>query len=302
MTTALPTGLDTGADAGVETATPATRRRPGFSWLAVAPFLLYLAVFFAVPVLMLVYGAFRTSDTNASWTFANMTNATKGTYGTALVGSVRLSATCAVLGAVFGLMLAQLVVRTHTLKRIVLTASGVLANFGGVPLAFMFIATIGNAGFVTLKLHLGDTGFTLYGFWGLVIVYLYFLIPLMVLVLTPALEGLRAQWHEAATNLGSSSWQYWRYIGGPVLLPSLLGGVVLLFGSAFSAYATAKAMMGAASVPIITLYISSALSGNVQTGAQNVAYALSLDMIIVAALVMAVYLPLQRRTTRWLNT
>jgi putative spermidine/putrescine transport system permease protein len=300
MTTALPTGLGAGTT-GAAPRVPPVRRRAGFAGLAVAPFLLYLAVFFAVPVVMLVYGAFQSSGPNPSFTVSNMKLAGEGSFRTALIGSVKLSGITAVAGAVLGLGLAQLVVRTNTLKRIVLTASGVLANFGGVPLAFMFIATLGNNGFVTDRLHLGDAGFTLYGFWGLVLVYLYFLVPLMVLVITPALEGLRVQWHEAATNLGASRWQFWRYVGGPVLLPSLLGGLVLLFGSAFSAYATVRALMGASSVPIVTLYIASALSGNVQTNAQNVAFALSLDMILIAGVVMAVYLPLQRRTTRWLN-
>lgn len=299
MTTVLPTGLDAGLT-GVEAPAPSARRR-GFAWLAVAPFFLYMAVFFAVPVLMLVLGAFQSGGAHSSYTLDTLRQANEGPSLNALLGSVRLSAGTAVVGALGGLGVAQLIIRTRALKRIVLTASGVLANFGGVPLAFMFIATLGNAGFVTLKLHLGDTGFTLYSFWGLALIYLYFLIPLMVLVVLPALEGLRVQWHEAATNLGASRWQYWRHIGGPVLLPSVLGGFVLLFGSAFSAFATARAAMGASSVPLVTLYIANNLSSNVSTNGQNIAFALSVDMIVVAGLVMAVYLPLQRRTTRWLN-
>lgn len=180
-----------------------------------------------------------------------------------------------------------------------LTASGVLANFGGVPLAFAFVATLGNSGVLTRHLSLTDKGWNLYSFWGLVIVYLYFLIPLMVLTITPALDGLRSQWREAAQNNGATSVQYWRYVALPVLAPSLLGGFVLLFGSAFAAYATAAAMVGSA-VPLVTLQIADAISGNVLVGQENVALALSLDMVLIAGLVMAVYLPLQRRSARWL--
>jgi putative spermidine/putrescine transport system permease protein len=121
----------------------------------------------------------------------------------------------------------------------------------------------------------------------------------MVLTITPALEGLRVQWREAAQNNGATTAQYWLHVALPVLLPTLLGGFVLLFGSAFAAYATAAAIVGS-SVPLITLQIADALSGNVLVGQENVALALSLDMVLVAGLVMAVYLPLQRRSARWL--
>jgi putative spermidine/putrescine transport system permease protein len=202
---------------------------------------------------------------------------------------------------VLGLLLAQAVVtsRFAALREAVLTASGVLANFGGVPLAFAFVATLGNSGVLTRNLGLTGLGWSLYSFWGLTITYLYFLIPLMVLTITPALDGLRSQWREAAQNSGATNGQYWRHVALPVLAPSLLGGFVLLFGSAFAAYATAAAMVGS-SVPLVTLQIANAISGNVLVGQENVALALSLDMIAIAGLVMAVYLPLQRRSTRWL--
>jgi putative spermidine/putrescine transport system permease protein len=190
--------------------------------------------------------------------------------------------------------------RFRALRDGVLTASGVLANFGGVPLAFAWIATLGNSGVLTRIFGLDDLGWSLYNFWGLTLVYLYFSIPLMVLVMAPALDGLRPQWREAAANTGASAWQYWRHVGIPVLAPSLLGGVVLLFGGAFAAYATAAAMVGTV-VPLVTLQIADALTGNVLVGQENVALALSLDMVVVAGLVMAVYLPLQKRSSRWLH-
>jgi putative spermidine/putrescine transport system permease protein len=121
----------------------------------------------------------------------------------------------------------------------------------------------------------------------------------MVLSVLPSLDGLRRQWREAAQNNGATTWQYWRHVALPVLAPSLLGGFVLLFGTAFAAYATAAAMVGA-SVPLITLQIANALNGNVAADAGNVALAMSLDMVVIAVLVMAVYLPLQRRSARWL--
>ncbi|MGW1158205.1 ABC transporter permease [Streptomyces sp. NPDC002513] len=285
-------------------AAPQQRRRRVSGSLAVLPLLVFTAVAFGVPALAMLNGAFSVKDPTTgatSYGTANLTLSLHGAYLTALLGSVKLSAVCAALGTVLGLLLAQAVVtsRFRALREAVLTASGVLANFGGVPLAFAFVATLGNSGVVTRRLGLADKGWSLYSFWGLVIVYLYFLIPLMVLTITPALEGLRTQWREAAQNNGATTVQYWRHVALPVLGPSLLGGLVLLFGSAFSAYATAAAMVGSA-VPLVTLQIADALSGNVLVGQENVALALSLDMVVVAGLVMAVYLPLQRRSARWL--
>ncbi|MEU1269378.1 ABC transporter permease subunit [Streptomyces sp. NPDC005799] len=293
---------------GVDVAPPVTsvkRRRRVPGWLAVVPLLVFTAIAFGLPAAAMLNGAFSLKDqaTGAtSYGTGNLTTSLHGAYLTALLGSVKLSAVSAGLGTLLGLPLAQVVVtsRFRALREAVLTASGVLANFGGVPLAFAFVATLGNAGVLTRHLGLTEKGWDLYSFWGLVIVYLYFLIPLMVLTITPALEGLRSQWREAAQNNGATAVQYWRHVALPVLLPSLLGGLVLLFGSAFAAYATAAAMVGS-SVPLVTLQIADAISGNVLVGQENVALALSLDMVLVAGLVMAVYLPLQRRSARWLD-
>ncbi|MDX3547008.1 ABC transporter permease subunit [Streptomyces europaeiscabiei] len=298
------TAVVTEADTALVAAASLKRRpRPG-GWLAVLPLLAFVAVAFGLPALAMLNGAFTVKDQTTgatSYTTANMTASVQGAYLTAMLGSVKLSAVSAGLAAVLGLPLAQAVVtsRFPALREAVLTASGVLANFGGVPLAFAFVATLGNAGVLTRQLGLTDKGWDLYSFWGLVIVYLYFLIPLMVLTITPALDGLRVQWREAAQNNGATGLQYWLHVALPVLAPSLLGGLVLLFGSAFAAYATAAAMVGS-SIPLVTLQIADAISGNVLVGQENVALALSLDMVLIAGLVMAVYLPLQRRSARWL--
>ncbi|MEV7188558.1 ABC transporter permease subunit [Kitasatospora sp. NPDC093102] len=313
-TTPAATSPGGGAGASATATTspaPTPRRRPlarlgGASWLATVPLLLFFLIGFGLPTVAIVIGAFTTSsdaETGAGqFTFDNLTASVQGGYQTAMLSSLKLSALTALLATVLGLPLAQAVVtsRHGWLRQAVLTASGVLANFGGLPLAFAFVATLGNAGEITKLLHLTDHGWSLYSFTGLTIVYLYFLIPLMVLTITPALDGLRTQWREAAQNNRATTVQYWRHVALPILLPSLLGGFVLLFGSAFAAYATAAAMVGA-TVPLVSRSIADALSGNVLVGQGNLALALSLNMIIVAVLVMAVYLPLQRRSARWLS-
>ncbi|MGW1508197.1 ABC transporter permease [Streptomyces sp. NPDC002394] len=281
------------------------RRRGPRTWLAALPLIAFTALAFGLPLGALLFGAVTRTDpaTGATaLTGEHLSRSLQGPYLGSLVGSVQLSALTALIGSVLGVLIAQAVVtsRSQALRSAVLTASGVLANFGGVPLAFAFIATVGISGVVTQLADLTSLGWNLYSFGGLAVVYLYFLVPLMVLVMMPALDGLRPQWREAAQNAGAGGWQYWRHVGIPVLAPSLLGGFVLLFGSAFAAHATAAALVGG-SVPLVTLKIADALSGNVMVGQENVALALGLDMILIAGLVMAVYLPLQRRSARWLR-
>jgi putative spermidine/putrescine transport system permease protein len=172
-------------------------------------------------------------------------------------------------------------------------------------LAYLFLDTIGTTGLVTdwlkaLGFNPYDHGFDLYKLGGVAIVYTYFQLPLMVLVITPALEGLRPAWREAASGLGARGWQYWRYVGGPVLFPSFLGGVLLLFGGSLSAYATAEALTSG-SIALSPIQIGEFLNGNVIAGQQNVGKAIGLGMVVIIAVVMVFYVLLQRRASRWLR-
>jgi putative spermidine/putrescine transport system permease protein len=184
------------------------------------------------------------------------------------------------------------------------TFAGVAANFAGVPLAFAFAATLGATGVVTVFLaahgvHLYQSGFTLYSFTGLALVYTYFQLPLMILVISPSLDGLRREWREAATNLGATPVQFWRWVGLPILWPSLLGAMVLLFGNAFSAYATAYALVGT-ELNLVPILIGAVQSGNLTSDPQF-GDALALGMIVIIALSVALYALLQRRSNRWLR-
>jgi putative spermidine/putrescine transport system permease protein len=284
------------------------RRRSSLGWLGLLPYFLYVALFFLVPIGVLLATAFQDSDTGAA-TVDNVSRSLHGAYLTGLWHSVRLSLVDAVAAALLGLPLAQAIRtgRGTVLPRLVSSASAVLANFGGLPLAFLFVAAIGNAGVLTSALQSwfgfslrDDAHFDLYSVTGVEIVYLYFLVPLMVLVITPALEGLRPQWREAAENLGARKFDYWRMVAAPVLAPSMLGAVALLFCAAFSAYATAAALTNG-TLSLTSLQIGAVLSGNVLSGQENVGAALALDMIVVVVPLTMLYLAMQRRTLRWLQ-
>lgn len=282
--------------------------RPARPWraaLGLLPFTLYLLVFLGGPLYFVVSGAL--SDPSGQPTFDNIiASVTDPQYQLAFTSSLLISAVTALIGAVFGVFLAQAVLTSRPgspLRRIVSTASGVLAYFGGVPLAFAFIGALGQTGLATLFLK--DVGVDLYGLGfridsltGLGLTYVYFQIPLMVILITPALEGLAPQWREAAENLGASAWSYWRHIALPVLAPALGGATLVLFGNAFAAYATALALTSG-QIPLVTNSIAAALSGNVLVNQQNVGLALGFDMVIVIGVVMVGYLILQRRASRW---
>jgi len=226
----------------------------------------------------------------------------------ALGNSVALSAGTALIGGVVGALLAYAVVTGRPdglLRRLVTSICGVLAQFGGVTLAFAFIATLGISGVVSVWLDTTfGTGLTsstwLFGLPGLTLVYSYFQIPLMVIVFLPALDGIRVQWREAASNLGATTWQYWRYVALPLLAPAFLGSLLLLFANAFAAYATAAALVSQGN-PIIPLWIRGALTSEVVLGHQNFAFALALEMIIIVAVVMTAYSVLLGRTARWIR-
>ena len=285
---------------------PARRRRLPLDALGVVPFLAFVGTFLLYPTLVVVGGAFVSDE--GGLTLDNVRAVVGSPYLEGIARSLQLSAITAVVGGVLGALLAWAVAggpADGVVRRVVTSASGVLAQFGGVTLAFAFLATVGFEGLVTVWLR--DLGVDLFagGAWifelpGLVLVYVYFQIPLMVLVFLPALDGLKPQWREASDNLGGSAWTYWRHIGGPVLAPAFLGSLLLLFANAFSAYATAAALVSQGA-PIVPLQIRALQTSEVVLGQQNIGKALGLAMVVVVTIVMALYALLQRRTTRWLR-
>ncbi len=280
--------------------------RPSGALLGVIPFFAYTTVFLLIPTLVVVIGAFLG---DGGFTLDNLRalSSSNSSFLSALSHSIILSGVTAVLGACVGAVLAYAVSTAKpggVLKRFVTSLSGVLAQFGGVALAFAFLASFGATGILTtLANKIGvDTGAGLWLYqWnkGLMLVYLYFQIPLMLIVFLPAVEGLRPQWREATETLGGTTWTYWRRVAGPILLPPFVGSMLLLFTNAFSAYATAKALVSQAS-PLVPLQIGDTFTSEVLLGQQNVGKAMAMTMVVVVAIVMALYSWLDRRASRWL--
>ena len=259
------------------------------------PFFAYVGVFLLWPTGILVVDAFK--NPSGAWHFANLSVLWGPVVRGYFLGSFKLCVVSAVAGAVFGALVAYAVAAGNpdgVVRRFAIAGSGVLAQFGGVTLAFAFQALIGPAG---LLFHAS----WYYDFpWSIALIYTYFQIPLMVLVFLPAIDGLKAQWREASESLGSSTWQYWRYVGGPLLAPAFLAAFLLLFANALSAFATIQAWENqiAYTVP---QQISTALSSEVGLANVNAADLLAFGMIVMVAVVMTGYALLQRRAARWLR-
>lgn len=275
-------------------------------WLGVVPFFLFAFLFIVLPSSSLFVGSF--TDSAGRFTLDNIRGLGTKTIVDAYWLSIRISAVTAVGGGILGFFIAYAITLGKApsfVRSLIVTFSGVASNFAGVPLAFAFVATLGRTGFLSVLLRENtgfdpyEHGFSLYTFAGLSLTYMYFQFPLMVLIMAPALEGLRREWREASENLGASTLQYWLYIGLPILLPSLLGTMILLFGNAFGAYATALALTGG-TLNLVTILIGAQIRGDVLHN-PGLGYALALGMVVIMAISIALYTWLQRTTERWLR-
>jgi putative spermidine/putrescine transport system permease protein len=277
------------------------------NWLGVLPFFLFALLFLLLPSLRLFIGSF--TNNSGQFTLNNILQLVEEpNILNAYWLSIQISAVTALGGGIFGFLLAYSVTvggLPKPLRSMLITFSGVASNFAGVPLAFAFVATLGRTGFITallknlFHLNIYNQGFNLYSFAGLSLTYMYFQFPLMVLIMAPALDGLKREWREAAENLGASTTQYWLQVAMPILLPSLLGSMILLFGNAFGAYATAYALTGG-TLPIVTIQIGAQIRGDVLHN-PGLGYAMALGMVFIMAISLAGYSWLQGRTERWLR-
>ena len=273
-------------------------------WLGITPFLIFATMFLIAPTLYLVTGAFL--NPAGEFTFDNIAGLFTDKILASYWISIKISVASAIGGALIGFFLAWAVVLgglPSWIRSILLTFSGVASNFAGVPLAFAFLATLGRTGLVTVLLrdwfgfNLYSTGFNLLSFVGLTLTYMYFQIPLMVLIITPALDGLKKEWREAAEILGASNFQYWTRVALPILFPSILGTTLLLFANSFGAIATAYALTGS-SLNIVPILLYAQIRGDVLHNA-NLGYALAFGMIVITGLSNGLYIWLRSRAERW---
>jgi putative spermidine/putrescine transport system permease protein len=291
---------------GPSRAAPSWVNQMSWAWVGVVPFFAFALMFLIVPTSLLVVGGFQ--DSQGHFTLSNLLDLFQPTIASSYLISIKVSAASAIGGALIGFFLAYAGIAGGLptwVRPTLMTFSGVASNFAGVPLAFAFLATLGRTGLATALLmkifgfDIYSTGFNLLSFSGLTLTYMYFQIPLMVLIMAPAIDGLKREWREASANLGASTWEYWRYIALPILWPPLLGSALLLFANAFGAVATAYALTGS-SLNIVTIVLYAQIRGDVLHN-QNLGYALAMGMILITGLSNAAYIWLRGRSERWLR-
>ncbi len=293
----------------VETAaaTVIAKPRRSLAWLGILPFLIFALLFLILPTLNIVIGAFQ--NPAGEFTLANIQKLFQPSILASYWISIKVSIASALLGCLIGFAIAAAIVLGGLpawIRSPIMTFSGVASNFAGVPLAFAFLATLGRLGLVTVLLrewfgiNIYAHGFNILSFWGLTLTYLFFQIPLMILIITPALDGLKREWREAAAILGANSFQYWTMVALPILWPALLGTFALLFANAFGAVATAYALTGS-SLSIVPIVLFAQIRGDVLQD-PHLGYALAFGMIVVTIIANTIYLWMRARSERWVKS
>jgi putative spermidine/putrescine transport system permease protein len=286
---------------GISVVSPPARKSPKswLVWMGLVPFFLFGLAFEVLPLLTTI----RSSLTNnGSLSLDFYHQAMDPLFLRSFGNTLKLSATTAFLGVVFGTLVAYAIITTkNRFARNALTAlSDVTTNFGGAPLAFAFIVILGSTGIITMLLNQAGIhlypNFRIYSISGLTIAYLYFQLPLMILLIIPSLLGLKREWREAALNLGASTFQYWIRVALPILFPALVSGFLLLFANSFGAYATAWTLTGS-DVDLITIRIAALIRGEVQL-APELADALSIISLLIMSACVIGYMWLSSRARK----
>ncbi|NRR03370.1 ABC transporter permease subunit [Brevibacillus sp. RS1.1] len=235
-----------------------------FSVLVLLPFAVLVIAFEIVPLTGMILDSFQ-SDNAYSWVHY-VTALTNPYYFKGILNSLQISLYSSLIGIVIALVASYSITQMpKKIQTIMITFSNMTSNFSGIPLAFAYIILLGSSGvFTLLSKELGWnilSSFDLYSWSGLVAVYVYFQIPLAILMLYPTYSGIQKSWRESAALLGASPLQFWWHIGLPVIFPGLVGTFSILFANAMGAYATAFALVGG-SYNIVPIRIGALVSGD----------------------------------------
>jgi putative spermidine/putrescine transport system permease protein len=268
------------------------------AWLGLLPFFLFGFAFEIIPIVRLVRSSFVHPELGL--TLQNYQRIMTPVVIQSFKNSLRLSSLTAFLGMVLGTLVAYAIIHTQNkvVREAITALSDVTTNFGGAPLAFAFIITLGSTGIITLSFSkfLGISlypTFRIYSISGITIAYLYFQIPLMVLIMIPSLLGLKKEGLEAAENLGASELEYWRYVALPILAPSLIGGFILLFANSFGAYATAWTLTGP-EISLVPIQIAALIRGEVQLDPAAADALSTLSLLVMGICVTSYQLSIRR--------
>lgn len=260
-----------------------------FAIVALLPFALLVAGFLLLPLIAMIHDSFLAGDGGTYTLKQYKTALSSPYYSKGIFNSLMISLYSSVIGLAIAFVVSYSITKMpKKIQTMMITFSNLTSNFSGVPLAFAFIILLGNSGLFTLLFkewgwNMSET-FSLYSWSGLVVVYVYFQVPLAILLLYPAYSGIHKHWRESAALLGASNWQFWRRVGIPVILPSVVGTFSILIANAMGAYATAYALVGS-NYNLMTIRIGSLVAGDVVTEPQlGSALAVILGLLMVGAM------------------
>jgi len=249
-------------------------------WLS--PFAVFFYLFQLAPMAWVLVNSLKYDD---AWSLENYYSIFDSKFIMQAFGN---SLWVSLWSSLVGLLIATILISSlrridSKLRNAVIAFTNMTSNFAGVPLAFAFIIILGANGAVTLllvKYGIID-GFNIYSQWGLLIIYIYFQIPLAALLLYPAFDALQDDWQAAAALLGANNWQYWAKIALPVLFPALLGTFIILIANAMGAYASVYALT-TGNYNMITIRIANLVAGDLYLD-PNLASAISVILIAILA-------------------
>nr|WP_291234450.1 ABC transporter permease [Frisingicoccus sp.] len=266
--------------------------------LALVPFLIVALLYEIVPLITVILKSFQ-PDAGTGFTLENyQTVFSKLLYRKAIFNSLKISIVSAIVGIIVAFLGAR-AAHQHQgkLNHVFMAVLNMVSNFAGIPLAFAYMILLGNAGLVVnIGKELGIdflSNYNLYTMNGMSLVYIYFQIPLSTLLLIPAFDGVQKQWKEACTLLGGTPGIFWRKVGVPVLMPSILGTFSVLFANALAAYATIYALM-MDNIALLPVQIAGCFTGEVKIRA-GLGGALSVVMMIIMVIMIFITNGLSRR-------
>ncbi|WP_433744063.1 ABC transporter permease [Falsibacillus pallidus] len=267
------------------------KKRKASLYLTLVPLISFIILFLFVPLISMIYSSlFKNGETNLS--LSNYIEIfTNPYYYKSFENSIIISLSASVIAMVLALFTAYAI--TFFKKKIqdrILVMANLTSNFAGIPLSFAFIVLLGNSGVFTILAKELDIAFlqhfNLYSWTGLILIYVYFQLPLAVMLMFPAFHGIQGQWKESAALLGASPLQFWRRIGLPILLPSIAGTSSILFANAMGAYASAYALTGS-TYNLVTIRIGALISGDIFAQPElGSALAVLLGLILIFAMLL----------------
>ena len=266
--------------------------------LALVPFLIVAMLYEIVPLITVIVKSFQ-PDGGTGFTLENYQSVfSKLLYQKAIINSIKISLTSAVAGIIIAFLGAR-AAHQHQgkLNHVFMAVLNMVSNFAGIPLAFAYMILLGNAGLVVnIGKELGISALSTYNLYtmnGMSLIYIYFQIPLSTLLLIPAFDGVQKQWKEACTLLGGTQGTFWRKVGIPVLMPSILGTFSVLFANALAAYATIYALM-MDNIALLPVQIAGCFTGEVKIRA-GLGGALSVVMMAIMVIMILITNGLSRR-------